>query len=198
MTWWTWEKSPPRRRRFAIRKEALARQVAERDSIDRGLIAVFKTIEPCQSHALRRKADGGGFEFRLELRKCLQFYFYFERERFGFMHVQLQSWFPFEVDICQSIARHIRRVNGLRAVGKNQGGTPVFAKRLSGGFSGAETGPGIRWIPGWREAGFNCQCGSISQCGMTSGCILTAHSGAGNTAGFAPRRRRVSIPRRWR
>ena len=81
-------------------KEALARQVAEQDSIERGLIAVFKTIEPCQSHALRRKADGSGFEFRLEVRKCLHFYFYFEHERFGFMHVRLQSWFPFEVDLC--------------------------------------------------------------------------------------------------
>jgi hypothetical protein len=81
-------------------KEALARQVAERDSIEQGLIGVFKTIEPCQSHALRRKADGSGFEFRLEARKCLHFYFYFEHERFGFMHVRLQSWFPFEVDIC--------------------------------------------------------------------------------------------------
>jgi hypothetical protein len=81
-------------------KEALARQVAEQDSIDRGLIAVFKAVEPCWSHTIRRKADGSGFEFRLEVRKCLHFYFYFEHERFGFMHVRLQSWFPFEVELC--------------------------------------------------------------------------------------------------
>jgi hypothetical protein len=61
---------------------------------------VFKAVEPCQSYTLRRKVDGGGFEFRLEVRKCLHFYFYFEHERFGFMHVRLQSWFPFRVDIC--------------------------------------------------------------------------------------------------
>jgi hypothetical protein len=81
-------------------KEEVARQVAKRDSIERGLIAVFKSVEPCQSHALRRKADGSGFEFRVEVRKCLHFYFYFEHERFGFMHVRLQSWFPFQVDLC--------------------------------------------------------------------------------------------------
>jgi hypothetical protein len=36
----------------------------------------------------------------MEVRRCLHFYFYFEHPRFGFMHVRLQSWFPFQMDLC--------------------------------------------------------------------------------------------------
>jgi len=80
-------------------KEQKAREIARRDGIDSGLISVLSCVEPCQSYSLRRKEQEQGFEFRLELRKCLHFYFYFEHPRFGFCHVRLQSWFPFQVDI---------------------------------------------------------------------------------------------------
>jgi hypothetical protein len=33
------------------------------------------------------------------LRKCLHFYFYFLDPEFGFMHVRLQSWLPFTIQI---------------------------------------------------------------------------------------------------
>jgi hypothetical protein len=81
-------------------KEQLAREIAARDHIEEGLIGVFKAVEPCQAYALRRQREASGFEFRMEVRKCLHFYFYFEHARFGFMHVRLQSWFPFRVDVC--------------------------------------------------------------------------------------------------
>jgi hypothetical protein len=49
---------------------------------------------------LRRKRQQSGFEFGLEIRKCLHFSFYFEHPHFGFMHLRLQSWLPFQVDVC--------------------------------------------------------------------------------------------------
>jgi hypothetical protein len=33
------------------------------------------------------------------LRKCLHFYFYFLDPEFGFMHVRVQSWLPFTIQI---------------------------------------------------------------------------------------------------
>jgi len=81
-------------------KEEEARQIAARDGVEEGLIAVCKAVEPCQAYALRRRREGEGFEFRMEVRKCLHFYFYFEHASFGFMHVRLQSWLPFRVDVC--------------------------------------------------------------------------------------------------
>jgi len=77
------------------RKEDLARNIALRDGIQEGLIGVLKSVEPCQAYSIRRKPEGPGFEFHLEVRKCLHFYFYFQHRRFGFMHLRLQSWLPF-------------------------------------------------------------------------------------------------------
>ena len=82
------------------RKEEVAREIARRDHVEQGLIAVLKAVEPCQTYSLRRKREGHGFEFRLEVRKCLHFYFYFEHPVFGFMNLRLQSWVPFRVDLC--------------------------------------------------------------------------------------------------
>jgi len=84
----------------ATRKEDLAREIAERDGVKEGLIAVFKAVEPCRAYSLRRKREESGFEFRMEIRKCLHLYFYFEHPLFGFMHLRLQSWLPFQVDLC--------------------------------------------------------------------------------------------------
>ena len=82
------------------RKEDIARDIARQDGIKEGLIGVLKSVEPCQAYAIRRRSEGPGFEFHLEVRKCLHFYFYFEHQRFGFMHLRLQSWLPFQVDVC--------------------------------------------------------------------------------------------------
>jgi hypothetical protein len=83
-----------------VRKEELARNIAQRDGVQEGLIGVFKSVEPCQAYSIRRRREGPGFEFHLEVRKCLHFYFYFAHPRFGFMHLRLQSWLPFQVDVC--------------------------------------------------------------------------------------------------
>ena len=36
----------------------------------------------------------------LEPRKCLHLYHYFMHEEFGLCHVRVQTWFPFQVDVC--------------------------------------------------------------------------------------------------
>ena len=81
-------------------KESLAREIACRDGIQEGLIAVLSCVEPCRSYALRGNAQTKLLELHLEWRKCLHFYFYFEHAKFGFMHLRLQSWFPFQVELC--------------------------------------------------------------------------------------------------
>jgi len=81
-------------------KEELAREIARRDGINEGLIAVLSAVEPCHSYQLRGNRETRQLELKLEERKCLHFYFYFEHPLFGFMHLRLQSWFPFRVDVC--------------------------------------------------------------------------------------------------
>jgi hypothetical protein len=81
-------------------KEELALQIAARDHIQQGLIAVFACVEPCQSFDLRKNRTTKRLELVSKERKCLHLYFYYLDREFGLMHVRLQSWLPFTIQVC--------------------------------------------------------------------------------------------------
>jgi hypothetical protein len=81
-------------------KEDVAREVARRDAVSEGLIAVLSAVEPCQSYSVRGDRETKQIHLVLEQRKCLFFYHYFLHPLFGFMHARVQSWFPFTIDLC--------------------------------------------------------------------------------------------------
>jgi hypothetical protein len=78
-------------------KEARARRIAERDGIKQGLVCVFSAVEGCQSF----KIIGGVRRPQLinAPRKCLCVYYYLMHRDFGLIHVRVQTWFPFTVQI---------------------------------------------------------------------------------------------------
>lgn len=80
-------------------KEAQAQAIAVRDGITEGLICVFSVLEPCRSFVVRSNHETQRLEVVRKRRKCLHFYCYYLDPEFGFMHVRLQSWFPFEIQI---------------------------------------------------------------------------------------------------
>ncbi len=80
-------------------KEDVAREIAQRDGIDEGLVCIFSVVEPCRSFGVRYNSETGKLEVNRENRKCLHFYAYLIDREFGWMHVRLQSWFPFEMQI---------------------------------------------------------------------------------------------------
>jgi hypothetical protein len=82
-----------------LRKEDHARSIAQRDSINEGLIGVFKCVEPCWSFSLRGNRATRKLEFRPELRKCLHLYHYYQHAQFGFLYARVQTWFPFTIQI---------------------------------------------------------------------------------------------------
>lgn len=82
-----------------VRKEDLARSIAQRDNITDGLIAVFRCVEPCPSFALRGNRATKKLEFRREMRKCLHLYHYYQHPEFGFLYARVQTWFPFALQI---------------------------------------------------------------------------------------------------
>jgi hypothetical protein len=84
----------------SVSKEKTAKGIMERDGIRRGLICVLSCVEPCQSFATRKDRESKKLQLILAKRKCLHFYFYFIDREFGFMHVRLQSWFPFPMQVC--------------------------------------------------------------------------------------------------
>jgi hypothetical protein len=81
-------------------KETLAREMARQEGIREGLIAVFTAVEPCWSYSVRGDRMSKKIQLVLETRKCLHLYHYFQHRDFGLMHVRVQSWFPFTVDVC--------------------------------------------------------------------------------------------------
>jgi hypothetical protein len=83
-------------------KEEFVRNIAERDGVTEGLICVLSTVEPCKSFDVRYNRDRKELALARRWRKCLHFYFYFIDPEFGLMHLRLQSWFPFQVQVCMN------------------------------------------------------------------------------------------------
>ena len=81
-------------------KEAIARKIAERDRIDRGLICVLTAVEPCWSYEIVRDRARKRIEAEPRYRKCLHLYHYQIHPRFGFMSARIQTWLPFRIQIC--------------------------------------------------------------------------------------------------
>lgn len=81
-------------------KEDAARQIQERDKVESGLIAVFSCVEPCRGWIARGNRASQKLELRLEWGKCIHLYFYWLHEQLGFLHLRLQTWFPFLIQVC--------------------------------------------------------------------------------------------------
>ena len=81
-------------------KEDEARRIQERDGIKQGLIAVMSCVEPCRTWRMRGNHETKRLELRLEWGKCKHLYFYWEHEELGFLHMRLQTWFPFLIQFC--------------------------------------------------------------------------------------------------
>jgi hypothetical protein len=92
-------------------KDDLARQIASRDGITEGLICVLSTVEPAMSFTLARGA------IRPRLRKCLHLYFYVIDRELGFIHIRLQTWFPFQIQVYLNGHEWLARQLERRGVG---------------------------------------------------------------------------------
>lgn len=98
-------------------KEDIARRIMEKDRITGGLICVLSCVEPCQSFTIRKDREAKKLVLKTQERKCLHLYFYYVDRDFGFMHVRLQTWLPFTVQVCingwEWLARRMDRA-GIR------------------------------------------------------------------------------------
>lgn len=81
-------------------KEKLARKLLEENPVSEGLICVLSAVEPCMSFEYHRSQDREARGLRRVPRKCLHFYKYFIHPQFGFMNARIQTWYPFDIQIC--------------------------------------------------------------------------------------------------
>ena len=79
-------------------KEEIARQIIQKDRIREGLVCVLGCVEICRSFRLFRSNHILGL--KSADRPGLHIYFYFLDREFGLMHVRLQTWIPFSIQVC--------------------------------------------------------------------------------------------------
>src|SRR5437867_6631722 len=102
-----------------IDKDRTARQLAQRDGIEHGLVCIFSILEPCRSFSfLFKKPLPNQRPFvKPARRKCLHLYFYFMDRNLGLIHVRIQTWFPMPIQIDinghEWLARKLE-ANGIR------------------------------------------------------------------------------------
>lgn len=83
----------------SLRKETIAREIAERDGVTGGLVCVLTAVEPCITFTVGPNRQAKKLELRRQQGKCLHQYFYLIDPRLGWLNVRLQTWFPFTVQI---------------------------------------------------------------------------------------------------
>jgi hypothetical protein len=81
------------------RKDDQAREIAARDGIENGLICVLTAVEPCSTFAIKFNPQTQKARLVPAFRKCLHLYHYFMHPEMGLMHVRLQTWFPFGMQV---------------------------------------------------------------------------------------------------
>lgn len=79
------------------RMEDKARAMAEADGIKDGLVCIYSTLETCRTFRVRYGERGP--TVGPDLRVCLVLYYFFMDREFGLIHVKLQTWFPFTVQV---------------------------------------------------------------------------------------------------
>jgi len=81
-----------------IPKEQTALDLLESNPVSEGLICILSVVEGCQTFQPAKQADGK-LALRSVIRKCKYYNFYYLDKNFGFMHVKLQTWFPFMIQV---------------------------------------------------------------------------------------------------
>jgi hypothetical protein len=124
-------------RSAAESKEELARAIARRDHIDQGLIALFSAVEPCTSYVVRGNRETKKLELVLQTSRCTHLYHYFQHPECGLLHVRVQTWYPFTVDVCLNGREWLARQMDRAGLDYDQRGNcfvrvadPIRAQRL--------------------------------------------------------------------
>jgi hypothetical protein len=103
-----------------VSKEAVAQAIAPRDRIAEGLICVLTCVEPCWSFEIERNREKRWLVLAPRLRKCLFLYHYWRDPVFGFMNARIQSWFPFNIQVCINGHEWLARSRDRAGIGYEQ------------------------------------------------------------------------------
>ncbi|WYD82115.1 MAG: hypothetical protein V8K32_06925 [Candidatus Electrothrix gigas] len=94
---------------WRIRKEELAHERQQQKQVESGLIGVWSCRENASSYRAVYCSQAGFPQIRNYPTQCKHLYFYFDDSEFGFMNIRLQTWFPYNIQICLNGREWLRR-----------------------------------------------------------------------------------------
>ena len=80
-----------------FRKEQFVQKIAQRDQVSEGLVVVLCVQETCRTVKLAYGERRPRLKFAKRPQRVL--YYYFIDQNFGLMHIRLQTWFPYTVQV---------------------------------------------------------------------------------------------------
>jgi hypothetical protein len=101
-------------------KEELVRELLREKPVREGLICVLGCVEPCHTWSVRFDKNRQGPFLRYEPRQCLYLYLYLLDPEFGLMHIRLQSWVPFNIQVCLNGREYLARQMTRKGLGFEQ------------------------------------------------------------------------------
>ena len=103
-----------------LNKEALIRELVAKDQIKEGPIALLSCVEPCLSFRVRGDRQTKTLRLVMESARCTHLYHYYQHPQIGLMHIRVQSWFPFSVDVCLNGRQWLGRQMDQAGIGYRQ------------------------------------------------------------------------------
>ena len=92
-----------------VSKEKIVTDLLKSQPPKEGLIAIIKVLELCQSVEVRGNKATKKLEVVHSWRKCLHYYLYYVDKEFGLMHVRIQSWLPYTIQIYINGREYLKR-----------------------------------------------------------------------------------------
>ncbi len=80
-----------------FKKETFIQNLIRQDNITQGLVAVLCVMETCRSVTLKRGKTRPWLSYKRRPQRVL--YYYFLDREFGLMHIRLETWFPYGIQV---------------------------------------------------------------------------------------------------
>jgi len=90
-------------------KDKIAKQDLESTPTKMGLVSIISCLETAPSFRLRGNKALKELEVIKEHRQHLHYYLYYNDTEFGWMHVKIQSWYPFTMQVYVNGKEHLKR-----------------------------------------------------------------------------------------
>ena len=103
-----------------LSKEALIQDLVAKDQIKQGPIALLSCVEPCLAFRVRGDRQTKTLRLVMESAKCTHLYHYYQHPEIGLMHIRVQTWFPFSVDLCLNGRQWLARQMDRAGIGYQQ------------------------------------------------------------------------------